>query len=53
MALMLEISNKDFKAAVVLRGHEVWVSTHDTNGKILALRKEIETTEKNKMKFYN
>lgn len=43
---MLELSNKGFEVAIVLRIHEAILSTLDTNGKRIVLRKELETIGK-------
>lgn len=45
---MIELSHKDFKAAVV---HEVRKNDLEMNGKIVTLSKEMKTIEKNQMEI--
>lgn len=44
MTLMLELSDKDFKAAIICRFHMVCGHTLEMNGKIEVLRRKTEIT---------
>lgn len=47
MTLMLELSDKDFKVAIICRFHMVCGHTLETNGKIEVLRRKAEIANEN------